>query len=265
VKDLYIIAAGYGSRMGGSVPKALIEFNGEPNLTRTLRLDGWLFDKVYVVINKKQLDPWFAYFQNLDEELMANVEPIDIESGRGDGHATLNAMLKTPEPESRDETVIIWGDVFLKSHLSMLDLLARPMEKCVGVVPVVYEDNPYVALKLDDAHDIKWAEFAKLEEFNEEGYHDQSMFRFWSRPLRNALRELHASLSRGDRYTTVNHELSLLYVFHYFYNHTVEPMTGDPSGRVKAYVSKFTTLSYNTIEDLSTIQKLMTDDHIPQA
>ena len=56
--DLYIVAAGTGSRLAADVPKALVPIADEPCLTSTLQQIGHKFRRVFVVTNILVLDQW---------------------------------------------------------------------------------------------------------------------------------------------------------------------------------------------------------------
>lgn len=287
--DLYIIAAGKGSRMGGSIPKALVPITDLPNLTTTLQQIGSKFTNVFVVTNTEIQTPWEEYFKNLEEqfpEIAKNVFNQPIYSGRGDGHAVMKALWESDPvywPKERrpqdlsDDIVIAWGDVFFRDGRIIDELLAKPM--AIGMVPVVKEENPYVALELDipfkqeyytintwgpgpaptthsqmgmehqeHGYPIMFAKFSKFGEIEEGevGYHDQSVFRFSREHLENTLDALDEVMDRNGKYISPNGELSLLYTFHYLANHQAP---------VHAYETQYPTMSFNTVEEVAQIQQ----------
>jgi CTP:molybdopterin cytidylyltransferase MocA len=90
--DLYIVAAGDGSRMRANVPKALVPIAAdEPCLTTALQQIGHKFRKVFIVTNVFVRDQWLAYFRDLGAiypELAELAVNVPIASGLGDdeGH-----------------------------------------------------------------------------------------------------------------------------------------------------------------------------------
>src|SRR5271168_921285 len=60
--DLYIIAAGNGSRMAVNVPKALVPIVEEPCPTTTLQQIGDKFKTVFIVTNSTVQDQWSKYY-----------------------------------------------------------------------------------------------------------------------------------------------------------------------------------------------------------
>ena len=81
--DLYIIAAGRGSRMKSDTPKALVTIDGEPCLTSTLLQIGHKFRKVFVVTNILLREQWAEYFAGLQTtypDLSGSVFQLPIKS-----------------------------------------------------------------------------------------------------------------------------------------------------------------------------------------
>lgn len=249
--DLFIIAAGKGSRMQANVPKALVPItDNEPCLTTTLQQIGNKFKNVIVVTNEAIDAQWASYFEETDKRypgLLDNVHNVPISSGLGDGHAVLNGMLEAEKRgiSSSKEVVIAWGDVFFANPEIIDEMLSQFNAYSVGAVPAVYKQNPYVALQVDENMFCKSADFSKYGEFHESGYHDQSVFRFKKDTLQNSLLALHNAFWKNDHYMTPGGELSMLYVFHHLYN---------SNERVIVYPTSYPTLSFNTPEEVSHIQ-----------
>jgi NDP-sugar pyrophosphorylase family protein len=249
--DLFIVAAGNGSRMQAGVPKALVPITDEPNLTTTLQQIKHKFAKVFVVTNVLVQAQWQNYFQDLRveyPELATNVQNVPIQSGLGDGHATLHGIVTAERmnltPPSQD-IVIAWGDVFFP-NAEIIDELLETLPKGSGVLPAVREGNPYVALVVDEKMQCVSADFAKHGEPHLEGLHDQSVFRFSLNRLKASLFDIHNAIWKNGRYITPSGELSLLYTFHQLYN------TGDPA---YVYETQYPTFSFNTVEDVVAIQR----------
>ena len=252
--DLLIIAAGNGSRMGGSLPKALVPITDEPNLTTTLKQIGNKFRKVFVATNSTIKSVWEEYFSNLRQTypaLAANVVNVPIMSGRGDGHAVMSTISAVNALHAdfglvESEIAVVWGDVFFPSAQIIDELFEQPLYGKSGIIPVVMEESPYVAIKTDFNNLVTHADFSKLGEINQVGYHDQSVFRFNTFKLMSALNAMHAVLNKGGKYITMNGEMSLLHSFHYLYS------TGNG---IHAMETQFPTMSFNTIEEVKAIQQ----------
>lgn len=249
--DLYIIAAGKGSRMASNVPKALVPIVDEPCLTTTLKQIGGKFHNVFIVTNNLIQDRWTEYFLDLKKnypELADNVRNIPIASGLGDGHAVMQAIEGTNDRRffANDDIVIAWGDVFFP-HAEIIDELVTKFREGNGFIPAVRENNPYVSLLVDDQMRCTSADFSKYGENHPTGFHDQSVFRFDRRELADALSKLHNAFWKGGRYITPGGELSLLYTFHLMYN-------SNKHSAARVYETDYPTLSFNTPEEVAAIQ-----------
>ena len=249
--DLYIVAAGNGSRMNAKLPKALVPITDEPCLTTTIQQIGHKFRKVFVITDIRAGEAWEGYFQHLEAELpelASCVVHLPIRSGLGDGHATLNGLLAAEQAcngKLSEDVVVAWGDVFFPKA-QLIDELLAIVPAGSGLVPAVHENNPYVSLLVNDQMQCVSADFSKYEENCSSGFHDQSVFRFSRERLRASLQILHSALWKGRRYIAPNGELSLLYSFHQLYN------SGDPA---YVYETKNPTLSFNTVEEVAEIQR----------
>jgi len=249
--DLYIVAAGNGSRFNAELPKALVPITNEPCLTTTLKQIAGKFNRVYVITNVLAQAPWRDYFRSLRgvlpefEQLIVN---LPIASGLGDGHATLQGLLAAEAAghwELARDAVIAWGDVFFP-HSEIIDELLSSSCRGAGLFPAVQENKPYVSLQVNEKMQCIAAHFSKYGEQQLVGLHDQSVFRFERASLKATLTALHNALWKGGRYITPGGELSLLYSVHQFYN------SGEP---VEAYETRYPTLSFNTIEEVVEIQQ----------
>jgi molybdopterin-guanine dinucleotide biosynthesis protein A len=234
-----------------NVPKALVPITDEPCLTTSLQQIGHKFRRVFIVTNVVVQDQWTTYFRALEAvypELAQQVVNLPIRSGLGDGHAALQGIVAADRIEGgrlQRDMVVAWGDVFFPKGEFIDELLSIP-QKGSGLLPAVRECQPYVSLLVNDEMQCVAADFSKYGENRISGFHDQSVFRFDLPRLRRALCDLHNALWKNDRYIAPGGELSLLYTFHQLYN------TADPA---YVYEAKYTTLSFNTVEEVAAIQR----------
>lgn len=251
--DLYIIAAGAGSRMGGSVPKPLIPLlNDEPNISTMLSRIGHKFENIFLVTSLKVQDYWQAYLNDPRyAHLLFNVKNIPIVSGLGDGHAVLSAFKAVTDlgVKHNDDIVICWGDVFFKHHEIIDEMFKTPA--IYGLIPAIKESNPYVTLLVDDKLNCLSADFSKHGESHSSGFHDQSVFAFAKNHLQQALNNLHVAFWKNGRYMTPGGELSLLHSFHYLYN------IGTPA---QVYETDYPTMSFNTPGEVNLIVKEISEN-----
>jgi len=255
--DLYIIAAGSGSRINAAVPKALLQIVDAPCLTSNLQRIGHKFRKIFIVTNVLMHDQWRAYFRGLEvahPELAKLVVDLPIRSGFGDGHATLQGFLSAEGRESdlSRDIVVAWGDVFFPNGGIIDEMLAITPEGS-GLIPAIHESTPYVSLLVDAKMRCLSADFSRHGEHHSAGYHDQSVFRFDLIRLKRSLCDLHNALWKNGRYIVPGGELSLLYSFHELYN------SSDPA---YVYETSHSTLSFNTMDDVVRIQRKMASHKI---
>jgi len=249
--DLYIVAAGHGSRLGGDVPKALVHILDEPCLTSTLRHVVSGFRRIFVITSVLAENAWAPYFRGLDRlspHLGERLVHLPIEPGVGDGHSALKG-LQAAERLHRsslpDDIVVMWGDVFLPGRQLIWELLSHPC-KGAGLLPAIAEQNPYVCLRVNEQMQCISADFSKYGERHAMGLHDQSIFRFVRPRLIESLTELHKSLWKYDRHLAPGGELSLLHCLHRLYN------SGTPA---HVYETAYATRSFNTEEEVIQIRQ----------
>jgi len=263
--DLWIIAAGKGTRMGGmTIPKCLIEIDGKSNLENTLELIGHKFDTVFIVVSyemeeivKEVMHGW---------GVLSNVEIIAIECGGGDGKAVLEAYEARfgdtdPADIPNQSGVILWGDAHLRSSKIVDELLIHLDDvNCPHlIIPVVSEKRPYVAIITSNFNSISMpgmsvamsADFIKFGEVREEGFHDQSIFGCSMPAIISALEMMRTTSCKRDcdgnvKYTTQSGELTFLNIVHFMWN------IGDPA---HTYITKYPLMGYNTPEELEKIKR----------
>lgn len=267
--DLYIIAAGKGSRLGGSIPKALVPLiNDEPNITTILKTIGRKFDHVFIVVNVDIESVWREYLQTLIPELGKNVHLVPIKSGLGDGHATMCAFAATtPSPyhdkedsqnalriSTASNVMVCWGDLYIPDGAivdEMMGQFAANDFAVSGILPAIFEQNPYVALTTAKMMQCTGASFSKWGELESEGYHDQSIFLFKKESVWAALGTAYDVYWKNGKFTTPGNELSLLHTFNILYNQ-MEPCI--------VYETEYPTMSFNTVEELMHIKKELKHD-----
>jgi GTP:adenosylcobinamide-phosphate guanylyltransferase len=236
--DLFIIAAGTGSRLNSEVPKALTDIRGRACIDYLVDHALPHFNEIFVVTNKQCQDAWKPWLSG------SGITNVSIASGHGDGHATLSGLRGSGS--IAPEVVVCWGDIFLESDKIFSEIVNYPLLGA-GCIPARYENNPYVTLTTELTlypSSCTGALFSKYGETRDQGYHDQSMFRFNKAPLIASLTSLDAAYWKTNKYMTPGNELSLLHTFHYLYN------IGQP---LQIYDTKETVMSFNTQEELEKI------------
>lgn len=261
--DLWIIAAGRGTRMGNiTVPKCLVEIDGKSNLENTLQLIGHKFRRLFVVVAKEMEEmvretmfDWHVAFD------VTNVEIIGIESGGGDGKAVLEAFEKVTSDgyDVTHNSVILWGDAHLRSAdiVDEMFLKFETTRRLPLIIPAVLEHRPYVAIntslesRTSNMQAAMSADFIKYGEVRDEGWHDQSIFGVEWPAIINALSTMRqVSMKRDDegnvKFTTQSGELTFLNAVHYLFN------VGNPA---YVYETKFPLMGYNTQKEVEKIKQ----------
>lgn len=260
--DLWIIAAGRGTRMGNiSIPKALVKINGKSNLQNTLDIVDDIFKNIFVVIASdvkdvviETIDSWYNDH---------NIITVPVECGGGDGKAILEAYetikAGVNDVEVSSQCIILWGDAHISSR-NIIDELISIMhnESVSAVIPVKLENRPYVSINassitINGRMIAMSADFTRYGEVRDVGYHDQSIFGVDLNKLIPALGIMRDSNKKIDdcgniKYTTQSGELTFLNVIHYLYN------IKNPA---ILYETEYPLLGYNTIEELKVIEEKM--------
>jgi bifunctional N-acetylglucosamine-1-phosphate-uridyltransferase/glucosamine-1-phosphate-acetyltransferase GlmU-like protein len=252
MKCLAIIAAGNSKRMGG-IPKALSFVDGIPNLENTIKKSHIFFDKIFVFCNSTHKEDFEHVIKNTEKKygLDANkINLIVIVSGRGCGHAVLESMSQLISYRL-SELYICWGDVFFENDDIFEELISKKIDRFPLIMPVVYENNPYVWMEHDNSK-IICANFSKRGEITEAGLHDQSLFKIDFFRIFNALATMDSCLDKKGIYNNQNKEMIFLDVLCYL-NNTKRPAS--------LYETKHRTFGYNTETELDELNEyLKTND-----
>lgn len=267
--DVMIVAAGNGTRMGDtSIPKILTEVNGKPNLWNTLdKFVNTPVNRVFIVVNHRNADVINHYineyyaranavpFKYNAPQIIArdDIEVITIRSGRGDGHAVLEAFSRLKNHSKW--MFIMWGDAYITSSDIFDDCIREySVRTDDGVtlpsmfIPVINEVNPYVTFIVDHYMTCISADFSKRGEQHPSGFHDQCIFFCDMNIIIPHLETLENAYFKNGRYITDSGELTFLYLIHYLCN------IGDPA---RAIITESPVLSYNTQGEVKEIEKTL--------
>jgi bifunctional N-acetylglucosamine-1-phosphate-uridyltransferase/glucosamine-1-phosphate-acetyltransferase GlmU-like protein len=229
---IYFIAAGKGSRMKSSKPKALHDVLGAPNVVRNINLIKDFTD-YRVVVNISDRKKFSEY-----------VEPdkiITIESGYGSGHAIMKLNLS-------NDDIIIWGDAVITNIDIIKELIEYESSNYSLIVPLKKVKNPYVNFLQTGESKIKEVLFSKYGEISKSGYQDCCIFKV-SGEIQKHLKSVHNSIWK-DRYITESSEFEFLYIIHYLYN-----ISEAADGYLTEYPESI--LSYNTQVELVEIENIL--------
>jgi len=131
--NIIILAAGQGSRMYSSLPKALHQIGGVPMLERVVNTAQTLQPEAIYVVHGNGGDQVKDSLQHLD------VQWIEQKQQLGTGHAVLQVI---PHIEDEGQVLILYGDVPLISQNLLQSLLEQTSGDAVGLVTAEL-NNPY--------------------------------------------------------------------------------------------------------------------------
>jgi bifunctional N-acetylglucosamine-1-phosphate-uridyltransferase/glucosamine-1-phosphate-acetyltransferase GlmU-like protein len=248
-QTLYIIAAGLGTRMGSiSVPKALLPTRGnKPNVLNSIEQAYPYYDKIFVIGNELVHKVWDEFESSLPVAFAEKVKVKTIKSGLGDGHAVLTALNDFTDESNSEYVSILWGDAYIPDEGIFKEITEYDCAygNASGVIPVVFEDNPYVTIMMNNMMDVVGADFSKRGESHASGMHDQSLFKFRRKTLLDALVQMHCAYWKNGRYVTDSGELTFLYVLHYLFNSGQE---------ATCYPTEYPVHGYNTKDEFDAIK-----------
>ncbi len=241
--NLLIVAAGKGSRMGDvSVPKALADVGGKPNLINTIIKLYHNVDDIYVAVSSVQYEQFQQCLKAYN--WTDSVRLIVIPSGLGSGHAVMHAMSRIKQIDHK-QLLITWGDVYFDSNALVKELTdQKTAEICDTsdlVIPCAFEQHPYLTISVDEDMSAKGV----VLEPKTPGFHDQSVFLCTNtKAFYKILQSMHHALWNVDHYITANGEFGFLQIVPFMHN-IEQPAT--------IYETDNTLLGYNTQEELAKI------------
>ena len=129
--NVFIIAAGNGSRLGSDIPKALYPIAGTPNILNTVHHIYKAAERaekevrVIVVCSVQRIDKFQAALKG-EHMNHPQLEILPISSGLGDGHAVMTAIGELPDTSQTEESIIIWGDAIISyTNIGLIEELLR--------------------------------------------------------------------------------------------------------------------------------------------
>ncbi len=193
-----IICAGKQSRFKSQTPKALVTVKGKTLLQRNIEAMSKECDKIYVVCSN-QNQHYFDYKNK-----------IFFESGKGSGDAVWQALERL-NIKKGDFCYVLWGDALTTPEIYTQ---IKNAYKKDGVIPCVYESNPYVQIIPKENGGVS-AKFSKFNEKTTAGYHDLSLFYFDADVLLKKLRDFRNKITdkNGNYCHKHGNEMELLDVF----------------------------------------------------
>ncbi|OFW08524.1 MAG: hypothetical protein A3H96_15150 [Acidobacteria bacterium RIFCSPLOWO2_02_FULL_67_36] len=200
---LIIPAAGVGSRLGGTVPKVLVQVGGVPMLDRILALHATAVDGVVVVLHP-------AFAAEVQRHIMARADRDRIATAIQQAPTgMLDAILAAAPAVDRAAPSSIWitwcDQVAVHPHtIERLAALTSARPDAAIVMPTVTRTDPYIHLERDAAGRIvRVLHRREGDAMPDAGESDMGLFALSSHAYRDLLpayaREVETGGATGER------------------------------------------------------------------
>lgn len=169
--SLVVPAAGLGSRMGSSLPKALLDLNGETVVECATRSLIKHAKSVILVVSGSNRELFQSRLT-----LLHGVEIAFVEQPVASG--TADAVYRGLRAAHTDWVVVVWADHVGASHMKIENVLGPCRDMDIDVaIPVVRKQQPYVYFDFDDqGQPMKFYETRKGAPSIKEGWSDCGVF-----------------------------------------------------------------------------------------
>lgn len=142
-KNILIIpAAGKGTRLGSSVPKALTYVGGIPMLIQIIQKLSSLFDHVIIVISNAEE---VKFTDEIEKFLEKKVQDKIIFKYQQSPSGSLDAVISGIKGTQFDAAVIVWADQIGVSKRTVKKVIRKiySTKKSI-VIPIIFDIFPYV-------------------------------------------------------------------------------------------------------------------------
>ena len=228
--DFCIIVGGINKRMNIDYPKCLIKIEDEIVLMKMINKIMPYCNKIYICGNnyyKKQFLEFEKTLEKYDNIKFLYFNSIDNKQDypRGNGE-TIYQLLKNYT--LTDKIFILWGDVLL-SNEKIFEELYNLQYNSDFLIPVIYEENPYAYLIINEKNNVERIEYKKNKPISY-GYHDQCIFLCDTKKIINNIDFL---ISKQNNYDEINFLDIIIYL-----------------DNVKYFITNYVVKSYNTPNEL---------------
>lgn len=209
--DGLIVAAGSQKRFNGKMPKALVPYNNSSLLEHNIKIMKNYCKKIHVLCSVNDFDLFEKYIEK-------NVSIIAIKSGLGCG----DAILKGLEYIKGNNIITIWGDsIQIDKNIYSKCINYYSLSPIDFLMPVKYENKPYVQIKIDDNENIDSVIFSKITpDLITSGYHDLSFFVFNKNKIKKVLNKIKDIYFNNDKNSYEmrenSNEFSFLDIFNFY-------------------------------------------------
>ncbi len=142
--DVVILAAGKGTRMNSDIPKVMHRIAGKPMVEHVVDCASILkADAVHLVVGHgaEIIEQHFADYESAEGLSGDAIQFVCQEQQLGTGHAVQQAMPNIPACDDEDRVLVLYGDVPLLSHETLLELIEASHGSALGVL-TLFTQNP---------------------------------------------------------------------------------------------------------------------------
>ena len=242
--SVVIPAAGSGTRMDQSLPKALTPFNGSTFLEWQIKKFENISDQIYVIVAESQ----YQLFKSHRDLNNLNYNIIIQNDGKGSFFA-----IKSVISQIKSKFLLIcWVDQIGLSRSIILQTITQFLiTDCAALVPLIYQKEPYVkAIIGQDAKLTSW-EYRREGDLPKEGYTDLGFFAFQTASLKKCIESI-----EDEKYFTsrLTDEFNFLDALPYFSQTFLLEFLFT--------FDKLNTVAVNTKNELSRAEKIISKDRL---
>jgi bifunctional N-acetylglucosamine-1-phosphate-uridyltransferase/glucosamine-1-phosphate-acetyltransferase GlmU-like protein len=236
--NLIIPAAGRGSRMKQSIPKALSKFKGKTIIE--FQIDKFINKESNIIVVVSDSDRKLYDFLLEKYELKVQIVVQDKLDG------TARAVATALKVSQEDLNVICWADQVGLSQVAIAESVNATLQdkKLSAVIPIQFCTKPYVRARIEDGKLLGWS-YQREGEANPPGFSDLGFFVVRKRRIMSLIEK---SLLDDSLRSRITNEINFLDVL---------PICQE-EGKVKLieFADKNLLLAINTQEELNVSEAL---------
>lgn len=157
--DVVILAAGKGTRMNSEIPKVMHRLAGKPMIEHVVDCTSSLrADAVHLVVGHgaQEIKNHFEGYESREGLKGADIHFVTQDQQLGTGHAVQQAMPNIAARSVEDRVLVLYGDVPLVSHETLLELIEASIASPLGILTLFTQDPEGLGrIVRDDDHSVQ--------------------------------------------------------------------------------------------------------------
>ena len=242
--SVVIPAAGSGTRMDQSLPKALTPFKGSTFLEWQIKKFENISDQIYVIVSENQYQLFKSHrdLNNLSYNIII----------QNDGKGSFFAIKSVISQIKSKFLLICWVDQIGLSRSMILHTVTQFLiTDCAALIPLIYQKEPYVKAVIGpNSKLISW-EYRREGDLPKEGYTDLGFFAFQTASLKKCIDSIEDEKSFTSRFTK---EFNFLDALPYFSQTFLLEFLYT--------FDELNTVAVNTKSELAQSEKIITKDRL---